>query len=53
MLAEISPAIALPSSQRDAKERGALAWRLVIPLIGGVSAGLWMLVGKGITLLIH
>lgn len=54
MLVELSPTAALPSSRQDADERGgALAWRLAIPLIGGASAGLWLLVGKAAALLVR
>ncbi len=32
----------------DTETDPPLAWRLAIPLIGGVSIGLWVLIGKAV-----
>ena len=53
MFNEISPTIALPAARQAAAEQGSpLAWRLAIPLIGGASVALWVLIGKAVALLI-
>ena len=54
MLAELSPGVVLPSSRQvAAKHSDPLALRFAIPLIGSVSAGLWILMGKAVMLLAH
>ena len=53
MLNELSPVLAFPSApSRPAGRRGPIAWRLAIPVIGGASIGLWVLVGKAVLLLV-
>ncbi len=53
MFNEISSTIALPTARQAAAEHdNPLAWRLAIPLIGGASAALWVLIGKAIALVI-
>ncbi len=53
MFNQVSSTIALPSAQQAAAEHdGPIAWRLAIPLIGGASLALWVLIGKAIALLI-
>lgn len=50
---EVSSTIALSTTRQAAARQGdALSWRLAIPLIGGASAALWVLIGKVIALLI-
>ncbi len=52
MFNEVSSTIALPAAKHAAAEHdGPLAWRLAIPLIGGASVGLWIIIGKAIALL--
>ena len=53
MFDELSPTIALPRSRQDAAKHGSpLTWRLALPLIGGASAGLWILIGKAVAFLV-
>lgn len=52
MLAELSSSVTLPRAPQAAAERSnPLAWRLAIPLIGSVSAGLWVLAAKVVMVL--
>ncbi len=53
MFDELSPTIVLPCSRQDAAEHDSpISWRLALPLIGGASAGLWILVGKALAFLV-
>jgi hypothetical protein len=45
----LAPALSLSMPHAAAAERGApLTWRLAIPLIGGTSVGLWVLIARAL-----